>query len=236
MSDGSPRYHLITTRDQSHSLFIPELNEHYHSIHGALTEARHVFIKNGLDAYHLEHGFNEYRVLELGFGTGLNALLAMGWAEEHKTRITYTTLEKYPLPIELVSELNYASMMEGNLSGDWKHWFNQIHQADWNKSESINPWFVLEKYKLDALEFTKLKQCVAAVDVIFFDAFAPNKQSELWDIAVFKTFYELCKPGSFLVTYCAQGQLRRNLKEAGFVSIRLEGPPGKREMTRGLRP
>jgi tRNA U34 5-methylaminomethyl-2-thiouridine-forming methyltransferase MnmC len=174
--------------------------------------------------------------LELGFGTGLNALLSMGWAEEHKTRIAYTTLEKYPLPIELVSELNYANRMEDNLGGDWKQWFNQIHQADWDKPESINPWFVLEKLKLDALDFIQLQQRVAAVDVVFFDAFAPNKQPELWDIAVFKTFYELCKPGSFLVTYCAQGHFRRKLKEAGFVSIRLEGPPGKREMTRGLRP
>ena len=210
---------LKTTADGSHTLFLPEMDEHYHSVNGAIQEANHVYIEAGFKQCQK----SEIHVLEMGFGAGLNALLTALEAENQKTKVVYTGLEKFPLPQEIISRLNYPkNYREKNL-------FEAIHQTEWGKLESVNLYFCLEKIQTDFRDFNFPNK----YDVVYYDAFAPDKQPEVWSQTLFDKIFSAMKPGGILTTYCAKGNIRRMMQQAGFSVERIPGPPGKREMLRG---
>lgn len=221
---------VIKTEDGSSSLFLPELNETYHSHHGALGESQHVFIRMGLDHWLSEHpDANCLRIFEVGFGTGLNALLAYEAAGRWGGRIRYTTLEPYPLGEETVVALNYASMLSG---GSYSNVFYNMHAAAWNESERMGPHFELLKYRMKLEDFMPSP---SAYDLIFFDAFAPSKQAELWEKELLERIAAIMAPGAVFTTYCAKGQLKRDLKAVGLQVETLPGAPGKKEMVRATK-
>jgi len=214
---------IITTQDGSHSLLNEQLNETYHSVHGALQESKHVFIQHGLDFVSKNHGNTTIHILEVGFGTGLNALLTLQQAKTENLSIQYTTLEAFPVEENIWSKLNYAE------SSDSKEHFEKLHRAEWNQSENISPNFNLRKLH------TTLQKVVLELnqyDLIYFDVFAPNKQPEMWELPMLQKIAEAMKSRGLFVTYCAKGQLKRDLKSVGFSVETLPGPPGKREMVR----
>jgi len=214
---------IIVTKDGSHSLLNTELNETYHSVHGALQESIHVFIKNGFDLA-LQKNPESISILEVGFGTGLNALLTLQRAQQVQTKIQYTSIEAFRLPENIWSKLNYAESL--GLS----EYFIKLHQAPWNVESSILPNFPL-------LKIDKTLQTVdlnSTYDLIYFDAFAPNKQPEMWTLDILSKVVGLMKPSGIFVTYCAKGQLKRDLKSLGLNIETLPGPPGKKEMVRGV--
>ena len=216
------------TKDGSNTLYVPELNEHYHSVHGALQESQHVFIKHGLE-YALEQK-RDVKILEVGFGTGLNAILTFPFALAQKAFVQYDTLEKYPLTQEVVKQLHFEKFI---LNPELLDYYKQMHAAPWNQPVDLIPYFSLQKIHETLEEFSSPD---AYYDVVYFDAFAPEKQPELWTEEVFAKLYKATRPGGVLVTYCAKGTFKRNLKAAGFIVEALPGPPGKREMTRGIKP
>jgi tRNA U34 5-methylaminomethyl-2-thiouridine-forming methyltransferase MnmC len=216
-------FELLITSDGSHSLYVPEIDECYHSAHGAIQESRHIFIEAGLK----NSVQNEIQILEIGFGTGLNALLAYQFAMQTGRKIHYITLEKFPVSIEQAALLNYPELIDKNLS----EVFETMHKVTWNERHEISPFFVLEKIHVDFTEY----QHAGQYDVIFFDAFSPEKQPEMWSQEQFDKIAVHCNPGAILTTYCAKGVVRRALQTAGFKVDRLPGPPGKREILRGLK-
>ncbi|HXC04033.1 MAG TPA: tRNA (5-methylaminomethyl-2-thiouridine)(34)-methyltransferase MnmD [Bacteroidia bacterium] len=218
-------WELKQTSDGSHTLYNEVLNEHYHSHHGALQESTHVFIRAGLDK--LAFSGKTIRILEIGFGTGLNALLTLKEALEKNFSVVYTSLEPYPLTAEVASTLNYPVLPE---FGMYSRVFMQMHACVDGILE-LNPAFTLIRKKETLDGFTS----TGIFDLIYFDAFAPQIQPELWTEAVFQKMYACLVPGGLLVTYCAKGEVKRNMKNAGFVIERLPGPPGKREMTRAYK-
>lgn len=214
---------LFITKDGSHTLFVPEIDECYHSTHGAIQESIHVFIEAGLKQFTK----TEINVLEIGFGTGLNAFLSLEQAKIGKSKIHFTTIEKYPVELEKALKLNYAN----GYSDESKYEFELIHKVKWNEESNINPFFSITKYKGDFTQF----DFEGKYDVIFFDAFSPEKQPEMWSEAMFKKIYQLSNSGAILTTYCAKGIVRRALQSAGFTVERLPGPPGKREILRATK-
>lgn len=219
---------IIRTDDGSHSLFIDELNESYHSFHGAVRESEHVFIENGLNYFcqKLERR-DSVKIYEVGFGTGLNALLAAKWADVKKIRIEYSTLECFPLPKEIINQLNYSTLFSSFLQV-----FESIHNVPWGSPHQITDHFTIckTKGKLEDISISK-----EAYDIIFYDAFAPSKQPEMWEADnLSKTVKGLKKPGVF-VTYCAKGQLKRDLRSLDCQVESLPGPPGKKEMVRAIK-
>jgi tRNA U34 5-methylaminomethyl-2-thiouridine-forming methyltransferase MnmC len=216
---------VIQTADGSSTIRIEEMDENYHSGHGALQEARHVFIRNGID---LLKEKKTIRVFEMGFGTGLNAILAAEFALKNDVFVDYFGIEAYPVEEALISQLNYIDLV----SEDLKETFNQMHTASWNVKHQLTPSFQFQKIhaKIEAWEHEK-----SSFDIVFFDAFGPRAQGEMWDITILKKMHELLVPGGIFVTYCAKGQLKRDLRSLGFEVESLPGPPGKREMTRGVK-
>ncbi|NEM96106.1 tRNA (5-methylaminomethyl-2-thiouridine)(34)-methyltransferase MnmD [Pontibacter burrus] len=216
------------TKDGSNTLYVPELNEHYHSVHGAMQESQHVFIKHGLE--HALEQKPDVKILEVGFGTGLNAILTFPFALAQKAFVQYDTLEKYPLTQDVVEQLHFEKFI---LNPELFDYYKQMHAAPWNEPVDLIPYFTLQKIHETLEEFCPPD---AYYDVVYFDAFAPEKQPELWTEEVFAKLYRAVRPGGVLVTYCAKGSFKRALKAAGFIVEALPGPPGKREMTRGIRP
>ena len=214
---------LKITEDGSHTLFVPEIDECYHSTHGAIQESRHIFIEAGLKQCTKQ----KINILEIGFGTGLNAFLTLLKAESSGKQIHYTTLEKYPVEIEKAIQLNYSD----EIAPDKKQIFEQLHTSPWNEEIKLTPFFTLKKLEVDFTEAV----FDAQFDVVYFDAFSPEKQPEMWNEALFSTIFTHCNPGAILTTYCAKGMVRRAMQDAGFKVERLPGPPGKREILRGLR-
>ena len=214
---------LQVTADGSHTLFIPEMDEHYHSVNGAVQESRHVFIEAGLHQLERE----DITVFEIGFGTGLNAFLSLLDAEQHRKRITYYSTELYPLSMEVVQSLNYGEL----ISEERKEDFYALHEAEWNVSVPITEHFVLHKIEGDS------NRCVLpkGIDLVYFDAFAPDKQPEMWHQEIFDRLYACMRERGVLTTYCAKGVVRRMMKEAGYSVERIPGPPGKREMLRAIK-
>jgi tRNA U34 5-methylaminomethyl-2-thiouridine-forming methyltransferase MnmC len=207
----------VVTDDGSKTLFSTQFGEHFHSKFGAITESMHVFIESGLLYIRPER---DLKVLEIGFGTGLNALLT---AKHASKPILYTAIEAYPLPNDKVKELNYdAEMGEGGIS------LADLHEAGWGQAVEINDRFVLRKIE-SKLEEAELG---SGYDVVFFDAFAPDVQPELWTAEIFRRIYDAMVAGGVMTTYSAKGQVRRNMIEAGFEVERIPGPPGKRQMLR----
>jgi tRNA U34 5-methylaminomethyl-2-thiouridine-forming methyltransferase MnmC len=218
-------FRLITS-DGSYTLLNTTLNETYHSIHGAIQESNHVFIKHGLDFVKQRVSAPTINLLEVGFGTGLNALLTLQFALNHKLTIRYTTVEAFPVEEVVWSKLNYTE------SPDSKIWFGKLHHANWHEWTDISPEFKLRKLK------TTLQEAVLErdyFDLIYFDAFAPNKQPEMWEVAMLKKVTEAMNPKGVFVTYCAKGQLKRDLQSLQLTVEVLPGPPGKREMVRAIK-
>lgn len=221
---------LIRTEDGSSSLFLPELNETYHSFHGALGESLHVFIRMGLEHWHREHpNAQSLRIFEVGFGTGLNALLALEFAEAQGLTIHYTTLEPFPLSTEVTNQLNYGSLIA---DGSFEEDFKALHAAPWGEEVSIQSAFTLRKEQLKLEDYAAPAE---AFDSVFFDAFAPSKQSELWEKELLEKVAQLMAPGAVFTTYCARGQLKRDLKAIGLEVETLPGAPGKKEMVRAVK-
>ncbi len=216
---------LEQTADGSYTLYVPELNEHYHSVKGALTESQHIFIDMGL-----KHStVIEPHILEIGLGTGLNCFLTLMTAEETKRKIHYTSIERYPLDIETISKLNYPSIIGKGHEEDYL----AIHQTLWEEDVALSPWFILHKIEGDFTRYSFEK----GYDIIYFDAFAPEKQPEMWEQSLFNSLFHVLNEGGILTTYCAKGVVRRMLQAAGFVVERLAGPPGgKREILRATKP
>ncbi|GAF01437.1 tRNA (5-methylaminomethyl-2-thiouridine)(34)-methyltransferase MnmD [Saccharicrinis fermentans] len=213
---------IITSKDGSHTLFVPELNEHYHSTNGAVQESIHVFIEAGLH----QISCRKINILEFGFGTGLNAFLTAIHKKDHE--IHYHSLEKYPLDQKLLSQLNYGNFFEGK----HKELFEQLHLSKWEKENRIEDNFYLNKQKVDFKKVILQQQ----YHLIYFDAFAPEIQPKLWTKEIFKKAYQALLPGGILTTYCAKGIVRRTMQDIGFNVERLAGPPGKREMIRATKP
>lgn len=224
---------LITTADGSHSLYVKDMDEHYHSIHGAIQEAQHVFMKMGI-LHVVSKGLKTINILEIGFGTGLNTLLSYLESEKLNVKFNYTSLEAFPLSAEIVSQLNYVeliSKIESTSESDLKEMFQSIHKADWEKEIELSKNFILLKFKatLQEIKFT------STFDLIFFDAFGPRVQPEMWTEELFTKIYATTNPKGCLVTYCAKGEVKRTLKKVGFTVETLPGPPRKREMVRGTK-
>lgn len=215
---------LEQTADGSYTLYVPELDEHYHSVKGALTESQHIFIEMGL-----KHSPTpEPRILEIGLGTGLNAFLTLLAAEEMQRKVHYTGIERYPLAEETLRQLDYPGIIGKKHEED----YYAIHQAPWEKETNLSPWFTLHKIEGDFTRHTFQK----GYDIIYFDAFAPEKQPEMWEQSLFNTLYNVLNKGGILTTYCAKGVVRRMLQTAGFTVERLPGPPGgKREILRATK-
>jgi len=214
---------LKLTEDGSHTLFVAEIDECYHSTHGAIQESRHIFIEAGLK----QCPKREIRVLEIGFGTGLNAFLTLLEAERSEKLIYYTTLENYPVEFETALLLNYPEELEPGK----RPVFEKMHSVEWNKEILVTPYFMLNKIEADFTEFVFKDN----FDVVYFDAFSPEKQPEMWNEALFEKIYAHCNSGAVLTTYCAKGIVRRAMQGAGFLVERLPGPPGKREILRGSK-
>lgn len=215
---------LEQTADGSFTLYVPELDEHYHSVKGALTESQHIFIDMGLKH---SQATNPY-ILEIGLGTGLNCFLTYLTSKETGQAIHYTGIERFPLSEEVIDQLDYATLIG---KGE-KEIYQAIHQAAWNKEVLLSPHFSLHKIEGDFTQYSFLGK----YDLIYFDAFAPEKQPEMWEQPLFDMLYELLNPGGILTTYCAKGVVRRMLQAAGFTIERLAGPPGgKREILRATK-
>lgn len=217
----------VKTADGSLTLYVPGLNEHYHSTHGALNESQHVYIRHGLMEF--AHCTNPLEILEVGFGTGLNALLTYrAMVKGIHTEISYHALEPFPLSSDLIEVLATSDICEGE---EEQQFFRNIHEAEPNGERRLNTSFFLRRYTQKLQEFETEQK----FDLIYFDAFAPRVQPELWEEAVFRKLYHLMKPGGILITYCAQGKFKRALVAAGFQVESLPGPAGKREITRGRK-
>ncbi|RJE71462.1 tRNA (5-methylaminomethyl-2-thiouridine)(34)-methyltransferase MnmD [Reichenbachiella sp. MSK19-1] len=225
-----PKVEIFETKDGSHSLLLPEMNETYHSTHGAITEAQYVFLEKGLAHYReMNPDQQVIRVLEIGFGTGLNAWLTALETNKSMESLVYTSLEKYPLAKEVTDQLNYVGQL-GDEKG--QEVFDLVHAAAWNEQQKITELFSLIKVETDVFQFEVEE---AVYDLIFFDAFAPSKQPEMWSPEVLAKMYQGLAQNGVLVTYCAQGQFKRDIKSAGFEIEELPGPPGKKEMTRATK-
>lgn len=218
---------FITTADGSLTIHLPEWDEHYHSKHGAIQEALHVFIAMGLKPFVSKPYQNPLSILEIGFGTGLNALLSLEFAKEYDLQIAYTGIEAYPLPETLIKQLNYTQQ----IGIDSKE-FLQLHASAWEQASNIHPNFELTKMerRFEEIDFTN------RFDLIYFDAFGARVQPELWTEPIFNKMIHALKPKGVLVTYAAKGSVRRAMQTVGFEVERLPGPPGKREMLRATKP
>ncbi len=222
---------LQITSDGSHTLWVPQLNATYHSTFGAIGESEHVFIQAGLRHLLLTGRFEEkslVRVFEMGFGTGLNALLSYREIREKQQGLYYQAVELYPLPPEEVSGLNYASLLHHQPLSSF---FASLHAAPWNEDVAIEDSFTLHKSDVSIADI----QITQPFHLVYFDAFAPDVQPELWTAAVFQKMYDSLYDGGALVTYCSKGAVRRTLQSVGFTVEKLKGPPGKREIIRAVK-
>lgn len=218
---------IIDTEDGSSSIFDPITGEHYHSTHGAITESEHVFIKNGLSQ--LDMTKRSLSILEIGFGTGLNALLSLNFLKDRDIECHYYSIEKYPIPFEMVQRLNYCQLL-GDMT--LRDSFIKMHQCNWEEVIEITPLFFIKKMRQDISE---LKLDDITFDIVFFDAFSPNVQPELWSTTIFKALYNNLNENGLLTTYSVQGLVKNNLRSVGFKVKRLQGPPGKHHMLNAFK-
>ncbi|MFH4967575.1 tRNA (5-methylaminomethyl-2-thiouridine)(34)-methyltransferase MnmD [Gaetbulibacter sp. M240] len=222
---------IIITADGSATIHLPDWNEQYHSKHGAIQEAYHVFIKHGLHHFvgqKMADKDLDITILEIGFGTGLNAFITLLEALKLNCSVRYTGVEAYPVALEDIRRLNYTNKLDvPNL----KNVFEQFHEISWDEVHNISETFKLEKQQ----KFFEDIKDQSRFDLIYFDAFGARVQPELWEVAIFKRMFEALKEKGVLVTYAAKGSVRRAMQEVGFTVERLPGPPGKREMLRATK-
>ena len=220
---------LIVTKDGSHSVAIPDLEVSYHSVFGAVQESLHVFIESGL-----KHWVNQHPtagrcvIFEMGFGTGLNALLSVIEAERLQRRLIYEAVEAFPLEDSITQKLNYCEALK---EPSWQPVFESLHSSEWDKEQKITDLFSLKKIHAPLADYTP----TGPINIIFYDAFAPAAQPELWTKEVFENMLNMLAPDGMLVTYCSKGDVRRALLAAGFSVEKIPGPPGKREMIRARK-
>ncbi len=223
---------IITTSDGSKTIHIVEWDEQYHSKHGAIQEAYHVFIKSGLSLLPVRQAGlknGPVAILEIGFGTGLNAFITLLEAKKRRLNIFYNGIEAYPVTSEELQQLNYVSELRAE---DSQTEFELMHYCPWGKDVRITPDFTLHKQQKD---FSELN-IENAFDLIYFDAFGARVQPELWTEDIFEIMFRALKSKGVLVTYSAKGSVRRAMQAVGFAVERLPGPPGKREMLRATKP
>lgn len=223
---------LIITADGSHTLYVKELNEHYHSTFGAIQESQHIFMESGFNF--IKNNITEINILEVGFGTGLNALLTLINSAKNKITVNYTAMEAFPLKKEIYEKLNYVSLLrsaEAYANYNYEEMFLNLHTLDWNTSINFNDLFKFKKIQALIQDY----QTDATFDLIYFDAFAPDIQPELWTENVFCILYKSLNFGGVLITYSCKGSVRRALKSAGFIVTKIPGPAGKREITRAMK-
>ena len=215
---------VIITADGSSTIYLPEWDEQYHSIHGAIQEAKHVFIKSGLSLFLNK----KVSILEIGFGTGLNSFITFLEASKLNLIIDYVGVEAYPVSEEEIEKLNYVSELKAE---EFSTIFSEMHQQEWEIKNEISSKFSLTKRK----QFFNEIQDQNKFNLIYFDAFGAQFQPELWTEDIFKLMYLALKKEGVLVTYCAKGSVRRAMQSVGFIVERLPGPPGKREMLRATK-
>lgn len=220
---------LITTRDGSHSLIHVQMDETYHSRHGAVQESRYVFIRNGLQHWMEQHPAQDVSILEVGLGTGLNVLLTLEEAFSSSCNFHYTTLEPFPVSSEIIQQLNYAEFIKDT---HLHQLFSEIHSAAWEQDVLLRNNFTLRKLQ-STVQTANLP--LSSYDIVYFDAFAPNKQPEMWEYEVLEKVVGRLRPGGLWVTYSAKGQMKRDLKTLGLEVETLPGPPGKAEMVRAKK-
>ncbi len=213
------------TEDGSHTIYLPEMDEHYHSIHGAVQESVHIYIEQGL----LQMPVSPISILEIGFGTGLNAYLTYCYSQKKNICVDYFSLEKYPLSESEYSTLNYPQ----SIFPEWAEIFDQIHRTEWELMNEISSGFSLKKIQADLLTFEF--DAVPQFDIVYYDAFAPGKQPEMWSDEIIQKVAAKVKTGGIIVTYCAKGSVRRAFSSAGFLMERIPGPIGKKEILRGKK-
>lgn len=218
---------VITTADGSKTIYLEDWNEHYHSKHGAIQEAYHVFIKNGLRYLNSISKNKTLSILEIGFGTGLNAFITALEADRLKVSIAYDAVEAYPVTKDELKVLNYASL----ISPKNEALFTKLHDVPWKEAQTITPYFSLSKRKQVFSEIDDTN----AFNLVYFDAFGARVQPELWTETIFQLMYNALKNNGVLVTYSAKGSVKRALQTVGFKVERLDGPPGKRHMLRATK-
>ncbi len=216
---------IIKTSDGSSSVYLPEWDENYHSKHGAIQEAYHVFIKNGLDLF--EDG-SRLSILEMGYGTGLNCFISYLEAVKRKVKVDYIGLEGYPLDVDIIKNLNHLEQLHAEEATEV---YSRIISSKWGKKVEIDQSFKLTKLEIMFEDFEEHQ----IANLIYFDAFGARVQPELWTETMFKKMYVALVGGGVLVTYAAKGSVRRAMQAVGFEVERLPGPPGKREMLRGRK-
>lgn len=221
---------IIITNDGSHSLYNTDLDETYHSRHGAIQESEYVYIQQGLDYYlatipNLDH----VRIFEVGFGTGSNLLLTINYLlQRPNLNINYTTIEKHPISTSLIKKLNYTNF---GLNDEAVSLYHQAHECDWNEAINLSPQLTFTKIHHDIHQYSPIGE----IDLIYFDAFAPSKQIDMWDIGILDKITSCLVPQGLLVTYCSQGEFKRKLKSLDLEVTTLPGPPFKKEMVRALK-
>ena len=213
---------IQVTADGSPTIAIPDMQVTYHSRHGAVQESRHVFIQAGLIPFLKQ--YSKLRIFEMGFGTGLNALLTLEQAIAQEQTIFYEAVEHFPLNDNEIKDLAYNSL-------SIPEYFDVLHQCKWNEPVTIHPFFTLYKNNISLQEF----KATEPFHLIYYDAFAPAAQPELWTLQIFEQLYNMLINDGVLVTYCSKGNVRRNMLAAGFKVEKLAGPPGKREMLRAIK-
>lgn len=218
-----PELTLLSTLDGSHTIYVPDLDEHYHSVNGAVQESRHIFINYG---FHFCTAA-PLRIFEVGFGTGLNALLTAEEAMKGNREVHYTSLEKFPLGGDILRQLNHGAYA----GAEGRHLSELISEAPWGISQGICRNFVIRKINGDLVADI----FEGTFDLIYFDAFGPEKQPEMWTPEIFYKIASMTVRGGILVTYSAKGQVKRNLRNAGFSTELLPGPPGKRQVMRAVK-
>lgn len=217
-------FRITKTSDGSDTLYSEEMKESYHSLNGAVQESMHVFIDAGFYQFNKPH----IRIFEVGFGSGLNCALTWLEAKKKNIQVDYETIEAFPIPADIYHSLNYPEIIE-ELGPES---FDLIHSVSWGKWEVLEKGlFTLKKNNVDFIGYI----IEGKYDLVYYDAFAPNKQTELWDESLFIKLYDAINPGGIIVTYCAMGEVRRKLQRAGFSTERIPGPPGKREMLRAVK-
>ncbi|RPH29664.1 MAG: SAM-dependent methyltransferase [Bacteroidales bacterium] len=215
---------IVRTADGSDTLYSEQHKAHYHSLHGAILESLHIFVKSGYK--HL--ALNEISILEVGFGTGLNAALTASKANEMNRKTTYTGIELYPLEKPTLAKINYGAVLKKDESIFWK----KINISEWNTETPINDSFLLTKLHADicTVNLSDLYH------LVYFDAFAPEDQPEVWSSAIFQKLFNATNRGGILITYCSKGIVKQALRGVGYKVERLAGPPGKRHILRAVKP
>jgi tRNA U34 5-methylaminomethyl-2-thiouridine-forming methyltransferase MnmC len=220
---------IIKTGDGSNTIFIEDINETYHSRHGAIQESMHVFIKNGYRFLISTYPRKIIKIFEMGFGTGLNTILTALESWKFRQPVEYTGIEPFPLSSKMIEMLNYKVILNDLSKGNL---LARIHNSGSERFETIHSFFKFKKIHSTIQTYDPKAE---KFDLVYFDAFAPNKQPEMWQRDILEKIFNLLNRKSVFVTYSAQGQVKRDLKNIGFALHSLQGPPGKKEMIRGIK-